>query len=402
MDLSAVHRKISIESSFYDHLDVVFNQYPLEFFNDVVLYGRSFAEEILDKNRYELFDPMVSDRSCQLRAIWLSCFQKSKKKSANLTEEDFLIFGLARFLCESAISAEYNIIGSVPLKTCSSYWPEDILRLKNAVIRRHFLGEAKSLLSERILLDMRKWLENVKYEDLLIGMFPANIKKCYSELISILKKPPHSSYSEVQIPVVHFFPGFVAVMTLAAYFQVTLSIIFRKVTRDSRSILSCSDSHITHFSFDKQSKSFKEILPAKKNNAVNNNLSLTPVIVFSGHSYIDKLFNKQINPYSALPSLNALLNKNVSIMDYIYAIMATHAALPGERRDDDWKIEEAPELSKITHQYLEFAKSVGLSVHDTVTRIYNESQGGGFNNLVIPETPFEITHIYNNSLKNLM
>lgn len=179
-------------------------KYPAGFVDDLISYGREFAVRVLDQKQYHLFDPMVSDRSCQLRAIWLACFWQFKKKTEELDEEDLLIFGLVRYLCETAVSVKHEIVGEVPLKTRSAYWPSEVMRLSSAK-RMHFLGTAKALLMERILSDMYRWLLFIDPKDLLVGRFSADLEQVYIELLRGFANPVHTFYSDVAIPVVTFF-----------------------------------------------------------------------------------------------------------------------------------------------------------------------------------------------------
>lgn len=382
-----------------EHISSVLTSYPKAFHEDLLLYGQAFAERVLDKQDFAAFDPMVSDRSCQLRAIWLACFARLKIYTAQLNQEDLLIFGLARFLCESAIPAEHPIIGSVPLKTRSAFWPEGLFRLPNAIVRRRFFGQAKSLIAERILCDMEAWLKEIPPQNLVVGLLsplsPPLLQKAYKELVTMFRKPVYSIYSEVEIPVVPFLPGFIAVTTLAAQFQIPLVLIFRKICQNKLGQLVCAKTSLNGFLYDETTNRFNEIPPPIR----ASKASSKPVVVFSGHSYLGN--QQHAIGTSVLQAINQSSKKSLSIIDYIYAIMATHTAMPGERRKNDWKIARAPVLSNLTREYLHLAHEVNLSVHETVRAVFNATQPHAKGPLVIDETSYEVVHVCNASWKQL-
>lgn len=380
----------------------IFKEHPRAFYQDILTYGQTFAKRVLDGQDFAAFDPMLSDRSCQLRAVWLACFGRIKRRAEGLEEEEVLIFGLARFLCESAIPAQHPTIGTVPLRTASAYWPEGLFRLKNAVVRRRFFGQAKALLAEGILGDMEMWLRGVKPEDIVLGAFVPHetklLKKAYAELLTMFRQPVYSVYSEMAIPVVPFLPGFIAVATLAASFGVPLAVIFRKVCRDRRGKgrLICKERLVNAFMFDQSKGRFDETSPPQEENT-----EAKPVVVFSGHSYLGDRSGDIARGSSILRFLNRTCDRDLSIMDYVYAIMATHAAMPGERHEGDWKIAKAPFLSWMTQNYLTLAQQTGLSVHETVKNVFNAARPNAEHELVIDRTPYEVTHVCNASWEQL-
>lgn len=387
-----------------EHIKAVFEEHPCDFYPSLLGYGKAFAERVLDKQDFAAFDPMVSDRSCQLRAIWLACLGRLKGESRKLSEEDTLMFGLARFLYESAIPAQHPIIGFDSLKTRSGFWPEDLFRLRNAIIRRRFLGQAKSLLAERVLLDMETWLREISPEDVVFGTYapktPAEVEKGYAELLATFDHLVYSAYSEIDIPIPLFFPGFVVVETLAAAFEVPLALTFRKVCRDKggTGALVCQEEIINAFAFEKTTCRFEEVsLTSPSVKASKNH----PVLVFSGHSYLGDDPSQIAEGASILQFLNRIYGRDLSIVDYIYAIMATHAARPGDRLDDDWKISWAPTLSAITKDYLTLAQQTGLSVHETVKNIFSATQENALGELVIDKAAYEVTHVCNASWEQL-
>ncbi len=355
-------------------------KYPAGFVDDLVSYGREFAVRVLDQKKYHLFDPMVSDRSCQLRAIWLACFWQFKKKTEELNEEDLLIFGLVRFLCEAALSAEHEIIGRCPLKTCSSYWPNEVVRL-NSAGRMRFLGVAKALLMERILADMYRWLLFIDPKDLLVGRFSADLEQVYIELLRGFANPVHTFYSDVAIPVVTFFPGFVALMSLAAHFKVPLVAEMRRVERNPEGFLYVAEEARTRFMYDPKRHAFFE------EDAMSRR-SECPAVVFSGHSYLE---GGQIQPAHMVESLNRYSNLEASVMDYIYGVMATHEAFP--RGADDQNRPDEPLLSQLTSDYLRFAQSAHVHSYETVMAVYDATRSNSLKDLEIHKTACEITHV---------
>lgn len=391
-------------SPLQEHIFTFFEEHPRVFYEDLLSYGQVFAERVLDQQDFAAFDPILSDRSCQLRAIWLSCFWRIKERAARLDEEDVLMFGLARFLCESAVPAQHPIIGVDSLKTRSGFWPEGLFRLKNAIIRRRFLGQAKALLAERVLNDMEAWMHEVRPDEVVFGTYAprgkALVKKAYEELLAVFDHLVYSAYSEVEIPIPLFFPGFLVVATLASFFQVPLALTFRKVCRDEggKGMLACKETFVNAFTFDRTTGQFEE---AALSSPQVKNTKGCPVLVFSGHSYMGDAPSQIAKGPSILRFLNSLYGKDLSIMDYIYAIMATHAAAPGDRREDDWKMTWASSLSLIARNYLTLAQQTGLSVHETVKNIFEATQTNTLHELVIDRAAYEVTHVCNASWKQL-
>lgn len=76
-------------------------EYSSTLFEDMYGYGYEFADSIINRKQYHLFDPMVSDWSCQMRAIWLCCLLKTK--SFRDLDDDFFfwISPLALRVCNS-------------------------------------------------------------------------------------------------------------------------------------------------------------------------------------------------------------------------------------------------------------------------------------------------------------
>ena len=97
-------------------LDSLFQRLPDEFCEAFLKYGSEFAVEVVQKEKWSLFDPMVSDWSCQIRALWVCLFLK-KIPFERLEKEDLLFLGLVRFLCDSAICLTHTVTGTIPLRT---------------------------------------------------------------------------------------------------------------------------------------------------------------------------------------------------------------------------------------------------------------------------------------------
>jgi hypothetical protein len=201
-------------------------------------------------------------------------------------------------------------------------------------------------------------------------------------------------YSQISIPLVYFFPGFISVITLAAWFKTVISIVFRKIIHEGNCLWRCVNTDILNFTYSSQNQSFVEV-----NNFSRNSFE-GPAVVFSSHSYTDD-GTFDFNGTEFVKSLNSFFRMELSIEDYIYAMMATHSMLTGsEVTSPDIKINRAPKLTQLLRKYLLLARRLNLSVHDTVPSLA-KSLVDSSHIPVITKTPFEVTHIKNCSIKNM-
>lgn len=389
------------EVGFNAYYDLVFDQYPENFKADLIQYGHEFATEVINQKQYRLFDPVVSDCACQIRAIWLCCFLRSIKNIEDLSIKDFVVFGLARLLCESAINVRHEIIGTAALKTKSSYWPESVTKLQNKLVRERFYGEAKALLAKRVLDDLSKWFFALSPQDLILGSFDVDKEKCYSELCSALQNfKPSYSYSHIPLPVMHSFLGLVVVMTLAAHFQVVVSVIFRKIGRNDDGVLCCKNGCISHFRYDKEQKQFQKIATSElildTGSSYFSDSDALPELIISGHSYANNTFDCDVDPAHFLESISRYLHKDISIVDCIYMTVSTHDIVSNSKNT----IEEFPALTDLLEKYINASKGTGLKVSDSVLRVYHKIQENSLIDLRIEDSVFEIAHIYTDVLRH--
>lgn len=352
----------------------------------VMAYGKEFAVQVLDQKRYDLFDPMLSDRSCQLRAIWLACFWKRKKTAEALLDEDLFIFGLAGFLSEMAIRFEHPITGDSSLKTKPLTRDQDMFQLKNTRERQRFLGVAKALLAERVLRDLEKWFLQARSSELVLRGFSCNPVEIYLETLRLMADPEAVSYSCVRVPVVHFFTGFLVLIALAVHFKIDLVAIMRRVERNEDGYLVVPDLATHRFCYDPVLNDFVEPTTELES-------SEGPTVVFSGHSYLEG--ERQIAPETMVRSLNAACLEEASFVDYIYGIMATHESVPGDGCDLAALEEVAPLTTKMIRQYRQFAQKTNVRSFETGSMLYNAIQTNRLRGMELPTVAYEITHIYN-------
>lgn len=381
--------------------DFVFNQHPTELKEELIRYGYEFADMVITKKRYRLFDPIVSDCSCQMRTIWLCCFVRSCKSVEDLSLKDLVFFGLARLLCESAVTVQHNIVGAVTLKTQSSYWPDGLPKTCNRV-RRYFYGQAKALVAQRVIDDLRMWFKEVPPEKIVTGRVPTDPLKAYEELVHAMEHlKPSYTYSETPLPVLHSFLTMILIMTLAKHFGIVITLLCHQVSRGTGNALTSTSGKMLHFQYDSSTDQFeqKAISEIVDDDGQAHNLpdpGIFPEVVFTGHTWTEPP-QPSIDPSDLLASLSSVCGTSLSMIDCIYTILATHDIASQVVRP----IDDMPTLNPILQYYIELSKITGLKVSDTVLRIYNAQKDGHIENLCINNTPFEISHIYADALSPL-
>lgn len=372
---------------------LAFARYPTKLFDDLVAYGHEFAVKVLDNKQYHLFDPMVSDRSCQLRAIWLSCFWQFKKKADDLTDEDRFIFGLARFLTESAVHLYHAITGDCPLKTRMLSEKDDAFGIGNAKERRRFLGVIKAIFAERVLSDLERWWIDVTPSSQVFGEFvPSDCEEFYLEILRCFANPVEVSYSDVRVPVIHFFAGFPVVMSLAARFNVVLGAVFRQAFRDSSGHWGVRNTAVHYFRYHQQKRNFMPIEEADVRDE-------GPLIVFSGHSYLEG--EKQIDPVRMVESLNAYSGQNGTFLDYVYGIISTHEFVPGDGASLKDTTRIAPQLAQVIRKYRQFADKANVRSLTTANLIDEAIRSKTLTSLELQPCAYEIVHIHSDRAHEL-
>lgn len=363
------------------------SRYSDGIFDKFVAYGHDFAIQVLDDKQFHLFDPMVSDRSCQLRAIWLPCFWQFKKKEVDLTDEERFIFGLARFLSEAVVKFDHPMTGTCPLKTRMLTEKDDVFGIGNAEARRKFLGVAKAIFAKRVLDDLEKWwISFVEPSSQVTGFFQADAVALYLETLRFFAEPAETVYSDVRVPVIHFFASFLVLMSLAAHFDIPFLAVFRQAFRDSEGYFRVRDSAVQRFRYQSSQRCFCPV-------AHDAPVESCPAIVFSGHSYLEG--TRQIDPQSMIDSLNEYGHQKGTFLDYVYAIMSTHEFVPGDGASLDEVYRVAPEFARMITAYREFAEKANVFCSVTATSIYEAIQTQTLNSVHIEQCAYEIVHTCN-------
>lgn len=367
---------------------LAFARYPAKLFDDLVAYGHEFAVRVLDNKQYHLFDPMVSDRSCQLRAIWLACFWQFKKKADDLTDEDRFVFGLARFLSESAVRFYHEITGSASIKTKPITQENDVFHLSNARERQRFQGIAKALFARRVLQDLSRWFLLLTPEQQVLGRFECSPCDVYVEVLRQLVDPAHVAYSDIEVPVPHFFLGFIVLVSLSAYFSIPFVAILRRVCRGVDGLLSVDKVAVHNFFYDDHRKTFLETGETRTEDS-------GPAIIFSGHTYLTG--SKQVDPDRMLETIDES-ERQATFADYVYGIMATHESLPRDGCDLRELEAVAPHVVRVVEEYRKFAQRTGVRSLETGSLIYGALCSDSLGSLQLSTSAYEITHIYNGSV----
>ncbi|MDR1907530.1 MAG: hypothetical protein LBQ43_01570 [Holosporales bacterium] len=375
-----------------DFLELL-NRYPAQFLGRLLAYGKGFAHRILDEKRFHLFDPMVSDRSCQLRVTWIACFARQNPTCAGLSDNDFIFFGLACFLTETVYFVDHGIIGHVPFRSNVKLWPDELPDLGSARQRNRFFGVAKNFVQARVLSDLARWFSEVPSKAVQVnGLFKAPQELVKGEILDLFENLPTFSYSEVSIPLLHFFPGLIVVTTLVSHFKLPLSILLRKANYSADGTLFSPGKTFFNFMYD---ANLEEFVPIQQNEINEDDV----VVVFSSHYYANGSELDYAKSQSFVNALNNLFNVQASLLDYVYAMTATHAMLKLRDSGDELvTIENSPNLTKLTQQYFKLAKKVDLSVRNTVFKL-GGSIDNKFCNVQVSETPFEVTHVLGASVQ---
>ncbi|MDR0631274.1 MAG: hypothetical protein LBF66_01740 [Holosporales bacterium] len=353
----------------------------------VIDYGRVFHDVVINKQEYHLFDPMISDRSCQLRAIWLAEYCRKSRGDANLPDEDAAIFGLARFLVETSNFLDNDVTGRVPVGSNIKIWPKEICEIDAAGKRRRFWGVAKSIVQRRVLKDLHCVFSDISSEYIQThGLFGASPGQVKSELLCLLEHAPVFSFSEIKIPMFHFFPSLILVASLASAHKFPVVVIVREIKLSKSGTLFCAQKRVFCFVYDDSSGVFMQV--AREQISEDQ-----PSIVFLAHSYAkDVAMCATSTPERFLDELNALFGVSARLFDYIYAIAATHSMLV-ESSGESSDLNASLALTALSHQYSEFAYKTDLVARKMVA----ENQKfilGQLGQDSLEATPFRITHVF--------
>jgi hypothetical protein len=347
-------------------------------------YGREFYDTVVNKQKYHLFDPMISDRSCQLRAIWLAEYCRNRRPDSNVSDEDALIFGLSRFLFETANFLDDEITGIVPVSSNVKLWPDEICKIESASKRRHFWGVAKSIIQDRVLQDLLHIFSTISAESVRTqGLFCASQEQVKREILYLLGHTSEFSFSEIKVPTLHFFPSIVLVASLASAHKFSVVVVVREI-KSLHGKLFGVGKHVFGFVYDDSLKAFVQV-PREKITKDE------PIIVFLSHSYAKECAEYDIGE-NFLSNLNTLFGVNARLFDYVYAIAATHSALIDSQDESD-KIDGAPALTELTRQYSGFAHQTDL----VASKIAYEDQkfsNGQLDQNCLVKAPFRITHVF--------
>lgn len=379
-------RYSNMSTHYFDLIGSVFKKYSNLFLRQIMDYGAEFAGDVLD-GKYSLFDPMVSDWSCQIRAIWLCCFVRTGKKT--LSEEDLVFFGLVRLLCESTVFLTHEIVGSVPFKTKTSFWPEAIAPLKNKLEREGFYGEAKTIVAHRVLNDLSRIFDDIPHDYIVTGLFTGDKLEIHDELRKVFSFPGYTSFSDHAIPVLPFFHGAIVLFSLAAYFDVPLYNVTRNIRSDNDAEAPqffVQQTFVDRFFYDASAGAFVY----KGNSLAQPNSSAIVTKTYSFHPRTDPCDNNIVS------FLNSILVENFSYIDFLYFIMSAHALLP-KNRSIDW----TEHTSRLMEAYATYGNKIGIYA-DTVTNYLYYAQKDELKKLEVKHTYFDILHMKSCSLMEVL
>jgi hypothetical protein len=351
-------------------------RYSANFSADLIVYGQKFAKAVIDDRHYHIFDPVVSDHSCQLRAVWLAEYCRFHTSSKDLSDEDLLFFGLSRFLYESADFLDSDITGRVPGGSNVKLWPDALQKIESRTQQKRFFGVAKSIIQTRILKDFSVLFSEIADRDIQVhGLFKVSPAQVRCEILSLLAQAPQFSFSTVKIPMFHFFPGLIIVGSLPAAHNFPIEMIIRKIKDGPGGTLVCCGTTSLYFMYDASSGIFTQV----SHDQVRTDC---PAVSFLSYAYGKQ--SERVDGGDFVANLNESFGVNASLLDYIYAISATHTMLVGA--DEGFStIENAPVLTALAQQYFDFAHKISLVAHRTDKYLQREE---------LADIPFVITHVY--------
>ncbi|MDR1208106.1 MAG: hypothetical protein LBJ89_02010 [Holosporales bacterium] len=372
----------------------VSEQYSVGLLASLIDYGREFYDTVINKREYHLFDPMISDRSCQLRAIWLAEYCRSRSPSSILSDEDALIFGLSRFLIETANFLDNEVTGRVPVSSNVKLWPEAVCKIEGASKRRHFWGVAKSIIQNRILKDLLHIFSTIPSESILTqGLFCAPQDQVKHEILYLLEHTSEFCFSEIRVPMLHFFPSLVLVASLVSAHNFPIVVVVREI-EPLRGKLFCRRRHVFCFMYD---DSLRALTQVPKEKITKDE----PIIIFLSHSYAKIAKERAVYDIGGnfLNNLNTLFGVNAKLFDYIYAIAATHSGLADSPGGSN-KIDGAPVLTELARQYAGFAHQTNL-VSSKIICDYQMLSNEQLGQDCLDNTPFRITHVFGGGVQCL-
>jgi hypothetical protein len=360
------------------------DEYSPEFYKSLLDYGYEFADTVINKKQYHLFDPMISDWSCHIRAIWLCCFLFFKKIE-NLDEEDFFFFGLVRLLDESAVLGTHEIIKRLPIKTSNTYWPNSVSQLKNYELKIAFKGKSKRIVSTRILRDLKRLFREIPDESIVLGSLSERNKRVKEELLHCFSSPCFAIFNGIAIPMLPFIHGYVMVFSLAAYFDVHLYNLHKDVKKGELGNFFVANSRIDHFCYKDTYSNFVR--------TDEEQAQKTPSIVFETYRFSD-------NTDDCKESIDAFLTNatktNFSYIDFIYFIAIIHNAFPSNKLNDNTKLGCC--FSDIIEKYRKLVPKLNICSNKLV-QIFSETER--VKEVCLDQTLFDIIHVRSGSILNL-
>jgi hypothetical protein len=375
----------------YGSIDSLYGEYPDEFFVGFIEYGKEFATKIITEKQYCLFDPMISDWSCHLRAVWLCCLLKSATLDA-LTDEDFIFFGFSRLLSESAVFVQHDIVHA-PLKTRTSYWPPSIARL-NKTRQVEIFGRAKEFVAFRVLHDLYRWFEEVPAEYIApsIDLKKSERIAIKRELLALFSKPQFISFSGVLTPMLPFFHGSLVVFSLAA----SRGIHCHNITRD----LVANSSAPAGFSLvNSRIDSF-----CCENSACNWSLAKSqkedePSVIVETYRFHAQTDNCKNDVESFLKEKTT---SDLTYVDFIYLLMATHELFPNRadsmNTDAPTSADFGRESNKVMESYKTYGNAFGIRASRFISDLYYSMVEDPYRAMLPRPTLFDISHIKSGSL----
>jgi hypothetical protein len=294
-----------------------------------------------------------------------------------------------RLLCESTVFLTHEIVGSVPFKTKTSFWPESVIALKNKLEREDFYGEAKTIVAHRVLSDLSELFGEMPCDYVVTGLFSGDKKAIYDELRKVFVFPGYTSFSDHPIPVLPFFHGAVVLFSLAAYFGVPLYNVTRIVQSDNDAQspkFYATRLFVDCFVYDNSAGTF--VYKGNEDAPVDSSAIVTTTCCF--HPCMDSC------PKDIVGHLNQVIGQNLSYIDFLYLIMSTHVLLP-KNRTMDW----TEHTLQLMGEYAAYGGDVGIYA-DPVTSYLYYALKEKHQKIEIKQTYFDILHMKSRSLKEVL
>lgn len=355
--------------------DFIFGKYPEQLKLDFIKYGEKFIDQLINQKRYDLFDPLISDCECQLRAIWLCVFFKTKRHLEPLSNDDYLFFGLAKFLLDSAIYVDHEFCsGKCYIRTNLNYDCSQIT--SERFLARTFYGLAKSFVAERILFEIFNWFRELNYDDLIINeSFNIDKKTKFQEILSFLENPNMTSYSDIPIPVVPTFISFIVFFSLSMKFGSVLRLNLVNIKNVDAHLI-CSGKSSFLFKYDKA-------IPEEFGNNYED-----PVACINSYNYSNEI---SIND-NLFEHLNKKNNFDASFSDYAYMVISGHPSLRLLKAYKNRANSEA--ISALEEKYRDLSKLFGIKNNKFASYLL-EQETQSVSEILIEHTNFDLLHIRN-------